>query len=85
MALQKTKLTPQGFTATDAYHRVEGVSLKSKTEISFQVRSYKDASEAVSFSDHGYECAYDLNGNNPIYQAYSHLKTLPEFADAADV
>ena len=85
MALQKTMLTPQGFTATDAYHRVEGVLLKSKTEISFRVRSYKDAVETVSFSDYEYSCAYDMAGENPIKQAYEHLKTLPEFADATDV
>lgn len=85
MALQKTMPTPQGFTATDAYHRVEGVSIVGKTKISFRVRSYKDAAEAVSFSDHGYECDYDLQGVNPISQAYVHLKTLSEFAGAADV
>jgi len=27
---------------------------------------------------------YDLDGENPIKQAYIHLKTLPEFADAVD-
>lgn len=85
MALQKTMPTPQGFIATDAYHRVEGVSLPSKTELSFRVRSYKDEEEAVAFADHGYGCVYDMDGDNPIKQAYEHLKTLPEFADAADV
>jgi hypothetical protein len=59
MALQKTTKTPHGFTAADAYHRVEGVSIVEKTKISFQVRCYKDALEAVSFSDNGYECSYD--------------------------
>ena len=85
MALQKTMPTPQGFTATDAYHRVEGVSIKSKTEISFRVRSYKDAVETVSFADHGYECSYDLSGANPIQQAYVYLKTLSEYSSATDV
>jgi hypothetical protein len=85
MALQKTTVTPQGFDATNAYHRVEGVSLKAKDEISFRVRSYKDASEAVAFYDAGFFCAYDLAGENPIKQAYEHLKTHPEFAGAADV
>lgn len=28
--------------------------------------------------------ALDLEGPNPIKQAYLHLKTLPEFADATD-
>jgi hypothetical protein len=27
---------------------------------------------------------HDLEGPNPIKQAYLHLKTLPEFADAVD-
>jgi hypothetical protein len=31
-----------------------------------------------------YSFDYDLNGENPIKQAYLHLKTLPEFADAVD-
>jgi hypothetical protein len=30
------------------------------------------------------EFPYDLNGPNPIKQAYLYLKTLPEFADAVD-
>jgi hypothetical protein len=31
-----------------------------------------------------YFFAYDINGENPIRQAYLHLKTLPEFANAVD-
>lgn len=31
-----------------------------------------------------YRLSLDLNGLNPIKQAYEHLKTLPEFADATD-
>jgi len=27
---------------------------------------------------------YDITGDNPIKQAYLHLKTLPEFANAVD-
>mgnify|MGYP007101623561 CR=1 FL=1 len=30
-------------------------------------------------------CDYDLNVDNPIKQAYDHLKTLPEFSGAVDV
>lgn len=84
MALQKAVLTPHGFDAPQAYHRVEGVSL-SKIEIAFRVRVYKDASSDTSFADEGFVCAYDIAGDNPIKQAYEHLKTLPEFAGAADV
>ena len=84
MALQKTVTTPHGFEATEAYHRVEGVFL-SKTETNFRVRVYKDASSETAFADDGFSCAYDIAGENPIKQAYEHLKTLPEFAGAADV
>jgi hypothetical protein len=31
-----------------------------------------------------YVSAYDIDGDNPIAQAYLHLKTLPEFAGATD-
>ena len=31
-----------------------------------------------------YQFAYDITGENPIKQAYLHLKTLPEFATATD-
>lgn len=31
-----------------------------------------------------YSFEYDLEGPNPIKQAYLHLKTLPEFANAID-
>lgn len=84
MALKKTVITPQGFDAVDAYHRVEGVRMPSKTEILFQVRSYKDNSGVPHFNDAAHVCQYDMNGSNPLTQAYAHLKTLPEFSDATD-
>ena len=84
MALQKTITTPHGFEATNAYHRVEAVALNTKTEIAFRVRAYKDQDAALAFGDGGYQCAYDIAGDNPIKQAYEHLKTLPEFSDAVD-
>jgi hypothetical protein len=84
MAFTKTSTTPCGFSATNAYHRVEGVKLDTKTSISFRVRSYKENSNIPHFSDAGYMCEYDLTGANPIAQAYTHLKTLPEFAGATD-
>lgn len=84
MALKKTVTTEQGFEAVDAYHRVEGVRLNKKTRMFFQVRSYKDSEGLPSFSDVAYESVYELQGQNPIAQAYAHLKTLPEFAGATD-
>jgi hypothetical protein len=83
MALEKTVTTPHGLTAVNAYHRVEGTQI-SKDRITFQVRSYKDNSGLPHFADAYFNCAYDIAGDNPIKQAYTHLKTLPEFADAID-
>lgn len=85
MALQKTVMTLHDFEATDAYHRVEAAMLNTKTELGFHVRSYKSKDATVAFHDASYRCAYDIAGENPIKQAYEHLKTLPEFAGAADV
>jgi hypothetical protein len=84
MALKKTVTTEQGFEATDAYHRVEGVRLNGKASMSFQVRSYKDDSGVQAFADTAYDAAYSINSANPIAQAYAHLKTLPDFANATD-
>lgn len=84
MALQKTVTTPQGFEAIDAYHRVNGVSLFEKNKIRFSTQSYKNKDTSVAFAIEQHNCFYDLTGNNPIKQAYLHLKTLPEFADAID-
>ena len=84
MALEKSVITAQGFDADDAYHRVEGVQLLGKANMIFQVRSYKDRSRVLAFGDSAYQAAYSLEGANPIAQAYTYLKTLPEFAGAID-
>ncbi len=84
MAIEKTVITPQGFEAVNAYHRVSGVSLIEKNKINFSVQSYKSNGNPVEFAFQLHSCQYDLNGNNPIVQAYNHLKTLPEFAGGKD-
>lgn len=83
MALKKSAQTPFGVNVQDAYIRVEGVQLTSKDQISFRVRTSVDG-VLPHFADVGYECAYDIQGYNPIAQAYKHLKTLPEFEGAID-
>jgi len=83
MALKKTVTTVHGFEAVDAYHRVENVVLNSKDKITFHVRSYKESS-FPAFNDQSLECAYNLNGGNPIAQAYDYLKTTDEFSNAQD-
>ena len=84
MALKKTTTTVQGFTADNAYFRVEEVKLAGKDKITFSVRGYKDDSGLPAFEDRPLTCDYDIAGDNPIAQAYKHLKTLPEFAGATD-
>lgn len=83
MALEKTVTSPQGFKAVDAYHRVEGVSLNSKNEIIFHVRSYKEIGKPF-FAEQVLVSQYDLMGENPIKQAYEYLKIQPEWSDATD-
>lgn len=83
MALNKTVTTPQGFEANGAYHRVSFVRLDGKDKIVFIVSSSKDKTSS-SFEDHSFEATYDLEGGNPIKQAYLHLKTTHQFSDAED-
>jgi hypothetical protein len=84
MALKKSVITPQGFSAVDAYYKVGNVTIADKNRIVFNVEAAKSKEEKNIFSVLSFECAYRLEGNNPIAQAYAHLKTLPEFADAID-
>lgn len=83
MAIKKTVHAKFGIEVKDAYHRVENLSLTSKEKMTFQVRSRVTAENAI-FDEALYECVYDINGANPIAQAYAHLKTLPEFSAAVD-
>jgi hypothetical protein len=83
MAIKKQVVTPHGFTVADAYHRVEDVTIIGKTKMNFSVKVYKDI-DKDSFASFSFVCAYDLNGGNPLQQAYAHLKTLPEFTGAVD-
>lgn len=83
MALQKTMETSSGIEVTDAYNKVELISLVAKDKMVFTVRTYKDSTKPFVFGT-DYEAAFDLNGTNPLAQAYEYLKTLPEFSDAVD-
>lgn len=82
MALKKNESTQFGFDVPSAYQRVESVKLR-KTSMEFQVFVYSDVTK-TAFNHKSYACAYDIQGANPIVQAYVHLKTLPEFAGATD-
>lgn len=83
MALSKTIDTVHGFQALNAYHRIEAVSLVNKEQLSFHLRSYT-ATDKPFFVEQVMSAPYQLDGQNPIKQAYEHLKTLSEFSDATD-
>jgi len=81
MALQ-TNYTYNGITINNAYCRVnfiQGNKASVVAEIGFHASENDQAfySKAISFVP-------DMDGDNFIKQAYEHLKTLPEFANATD-
>lgn len=84
MAILKTVQTGFGIEIKDAYHRVENVSLIAKDKMTFQVRARVSSEQQTIFDEAAFRCRYDIGGDNPIAQAYAHLKTLPEYADAVD-
>ena len=84
MALSTTVETDWKIIVSDAYCRVEHVSLVRKDYISFHVRYYAASESVPFFNEKVISCQFTLEGPNPIKQAYHFLKTLPEFADATD-
>jgi len=87
MALLISTTTPFGFQADGCYCRIESVLIEKKTSGTFSASIYLNseaANTAVPLSIKSFEFPVDLDGPNPIKQAYEHLKTLPEFKDAID-
>ena len=66
----------------NCYVRVSNVNV-SKVEGGARVVFLKTASGGI-LQEVYYTFSYDLEGPNPIKQAYLYLKILPEFADAVD-
>ena len=84
MALKQNMKTPQGFDAVDAYGRVSALSLNGKDAMTFSLSWFKDQSETTPITMQNFSAAYLLNGSNPLAQAYTHLKSLPEFTNTTD-
>ena len=82
MALSKNTVTASNLEIQDAYIKVAKVEV-TKNLMGITI-SYSKDSDSEAFQKAIYSASYDLDGNNPIAQAYEHLKTLPEFADAVD-
>jgi hypothetical protein len=83
MALKKSQNTSFGIVVQDAYHRIESLRLVNKEKMQFSVCAYADVN-AIPFMSNLYSCAYDLTGENPLKQAYAHIKTLSDFDGAVD-
>lgn len=83
MALSKNIQTKSGIEIQDVYIRVESVSILEKTALQFLLRFYKDKSKP-SIDETFMTCKYDIDGKNPIEQAYVHVKSLENFSDAKD-
>ena len=84
MALKQTIKTKDNFgievEIPNVYIKIETLDLN---KISGKANlSYKNQENLIRYNQ--IQFAYDINGENPIKQAYLHLKTLPEFADAVD-
>ena len=81
MALQQT-FSHLGFPLTDAYLKISSYT-GDKKYLRFNLE-IKATESGVPLDMLSYSFSLDLEGSNPIKQAYLHLKTLPEFADAID-
>jgi len=55
----------------------------NKSHMTFVV-SWSESVNSSHLKQATYGCSINLDGENPVRQAYLYLKTLPEFADAVD-
>jgi hypothetical protein len=82
MALQMT-FTHAGVTVADGYLRVSDLA-GTKSSIGFAL-AYQASAGEDALKHERFSFTPNMSGGNFIAQAYEHLKTLPEFAGAADV
>jgi hypothetical protein len=82
MAIKKFAKTSFGIELPNAYWRIENVSV-TKTQMTFKLRVY-NTPDLPAFGEEDHTAAYDIEGENPIKQAYLHLKSLPEFSTSKD-
>lgn len=83
MALSKATQF-RGITVEGAYLTVDRPLISSdKQRIGFTLLVRVQAGDEPIHGD-SYQCPYDLDGPNDFIQAYTYLKTLPEFAEAID-
>lgn len=82
MALKKD-IVIKGVPVAGAYIRVRGFT-GNKNGVTAFIDYKASADQEFSFHESHVNFELDLNGGNPVEQAYVFMKTLPEFADAED-
>ena len=87
MALQKTITLSCGLVAENAYHRIDSISGPKEAKIitvaAYASKNAHESGAAMLEGSRSFEFTRDLQ-NDTWAQAYTDLKTLPEFADAVD-
>jgi hypothetical protein len=84
MALTKDTITANGIAINGAYIRAQYVAIADKTKALVTAAYYVNDASTSAFQAQSFEFNYVLDGENPIKQAYEHLKTLPEFLGTQD-
>lgn len=85
MAISKTTTEGTGISVKDAYHRVEGVSIRKGGFMDVSVFSYVNSSaEEKPFSRVVLGAQYDQDGDNPFKQAYEAIKLSGMFSGGVD-
>jgi hypothetical protein len=81
MAFKKT-VELLGIEVKDAYIKAHHVTVYKDNMTVEMV--WKAKPETTILKNKNYSLEYNINGNNPIAQAYMHLKNHPDFENAID-
>lgn len=89
MALLKTITTNTGIEVQNAYIRVDAVAgykggIEASVNFYVSQQAFVDGNGYVQQKIINFVPSVEQGSENFIAQAYGHLKTLPEFADAID-
>ena len=63
---------------------VKVTSISGNKDLINATVSFSQSAASAAILNQTFQFPLDINGPNPIKQAYLHLKTLPEFANATD-
>lgn len=83
MALLHDIIIPAGIPLRGAYVRIECIGMSRKDTMTYVARAYLNSSATVPAAEWTHSCQHSMDAN-VLTQAYTHLKSLPEFAGAAD-